>query len=102
MWFLGIENDIVMHRARGERIPRLPRINEEAVNNSLSFGITLIERMRRLEENLVLAGIGFTADTPSHNQYIFTSPSEDALQLQADALVALKASMYLVQHHCQR
>ncbi|XP_015121636.1 peroxidase isoform X2 [Diachasma alloeum] len=80
----------------------LPEVTENALNNSVNYGITLSERIARLEKNLVNAGIGLTDDTPTHSQYLYASPTEDALDLQLEAEVVAKASMYLVQHFCQR
>ncbi|XP_034949821.1 peroxidase-like isoform X2 [Chelonus insularis] len=78
------------------------QIDKIALNASLNYGLTIRNRMSRLEANLVSADIGLNNNTSSHNQYLFSHPSEDALNLQANADVVSKASLYLVQHHCQR
>ncbi|XP_063974115.1 peroxidase-like isoform X2 [Diachasmimorpha longicaudata] len=80
----------------------LPAVSEHALNNSINYGITQSKRIARLEKNLVNAGIGLTDDTPTHSHYLYASPSEDALDLQLEADVVAKASMYLLQHFCQR
>ena len=62
----------------------------------------LVKLMSRLELNIVNAGIGLSNNSPSHSQYVYSYPSEDALEKAVDAIVAVKASSYLVQHHCRR
>ena len=62
----------------------------------------LVKLLGRLESNIANAGIGLPIDSPSHSQYIYSYPIDDALEKAYDAIIAVKASSYLVQHHCRR
>ncbi|XP_015600667.1 peroxidase isoform X3 [Cephus cinctus] len=81
---------------------RLPHIHEKALNASVNFAQTLVNRMSRLEANIANAGIGFSEKSPSYGQYVHSYPSDDALEYGTDAVIAMTASSYLAQHHCQR
>uniref|UniRef100_A0A0C9R1B3 Pxd_2 protein n=1 Tax=Fopius arisanus TaxID=64838 RepID=A0A0C9R1B3_9HYME len=80
----------------------LPPINERAINHSVNYGIRQCDQLARLEKNLIDSQIGLTDDTPTHSQYLYASPNEEAVNLQLQAEVVTKASMYLVQQYCQR
>ncbi|XP_043269113.1 peroxidase-like isoform X2 [Venturia canescens] len=97
----GILNEMFA-RTEQPKPPRLPELNGNALNTSIVYGQNVVGRLQRLEENLVSAGILLGQNTPAHDQYIFSAPNDEAFEMQADALVAAKASMYLLQHHCHR
>lgn len=79
-----------------------PDIDGSAINSSVSFGQGIVNRLKRLETNIVSAGISFSNDTPTQGQYVDWFPTADAHQKSIDALVAVKASIYLAQNNCQR
>ncbi|XP_076294511.1 peroxidase isoform X2 [Lasioglossum baleicum] len=81
---------------------RFPHIDEAVLNNSISFAQSLVNRMSTLERNLVNAGIELQADTPAEKQFRDSYPSEDAFERGLDAIVAMKASSYLLHQSCRR
>ncbi|XP_033217357.1 peroxidase-like isoform X2 [Belonocnema kinseyi] len=80
----------------------VPKIDENALNSSIMYGNMLVKLMSRLEINIASAGIGLLKNSPSHSQYLYSYPSQDALEKAVDAIVAVKASSFLIQHHCRR
>lgn len=81
---------------------RFPHIDEAVLNNSISFAQSLVNRMSTLERNIVNAGIELQADTPAEKQFLDSYPSEDAFERGLDAIVAMKASSYLLHQSCRR
>lgn len=81
---------------------RFPRIDEATLNNSIAFAQTLIDRMSTLESNIANAGVQLQAQSPSEKQYWNSYPSADAFERSIDAIVATKASSYLMHQNCQR
>lgn len=69
---------------------------------SIAFADRRIKMRNRLESSIINAGIGLSKSTPSHSQYVYSYPSEDAFEKSSDAIIAAKASSYLVQNNCQR
>lgn len=81
---------------------RFPHIDEAVLNNSISFAQSLVNRMSTLERNIVNAGVELQADTPAEKQFLDSYPSEDAFERGLDAIVAMKASSYLLHQSCRR
>ncbi|XP_011344830.1 peroxidase-like isoform X2 [Ooceraea biroi] len=81
---------------------RFPRIDEATLNNSITFAQTLVDRMSTLERNIANAGIELEAQSPAQKQYWDSYPSADAFDRSIDAIVAVKASSYLVHQNCRR
>ncbi|KAG7204449.1 hypothetical protein KM043_004884 [Ampulex compressa] len=81
---------------------RFPRIDETALNNSIGFARTLIDRMQTLERNLANAGIELEPHSPAEKEYLSSYPVEDAFEKGMSAIVAMKASSYLVHQNCRR
>ncbi|XP_071554291.1 salivary peroxidase/catechol oxidase isoform X4 [Temnothorax nylanderi] len=81
---------------------RFPRIDGATLNNSIAFAQTLIDRLSTLENNIANAGVGLEARSPAEKQFWNSYPSEDAFDRSIDAIVATKASSYLVQQNCRR
>ncbi|XP_070162452.1 salivary peroxidase/catechol oxidase isoform X1 [Polyergus mexicanus] len=81
---------------------RLPRIDETSLNNSIAFAQTLINHMRTLERNIANAGIELQAQSPAQKQFWDSYPSADAFERSIGAVVATKASSYLVHQNCRR
>jgi len=81
---------------------RFPRIDGATLNNSIAFAQTLIDRMSTLENNIANAGIKLEARSPAEKQFWSSYPSTDAFDRSIDAIVATKASSYLVQQNCRR
>lgn len=79
-----------------------PHIDEAVLNSSISFAQRLIERMSTLERNIANAGIELKPHTPAEKQFLDSSPSEDAFERSLDAIVATKASSYLLHQSCRR
>lgn len=79
-----------------------PKIEDNALNMSIAFADRRIKMRNRLESSIINAGIGLSKSTPSHSQYVYSYPSEDAFEKSSDAIIAAKASSYLVQNNCQR
>ncbi|XP_017883255.1 peroxidase-like isoform X2 [Ceratina calcarata] len=79
-----------------------PHIDEAVLNNSITFAQRLIEHMSTLERNLAFAGIELKPHSPAEKQFLDSSPSEDAFDRSLDAIVATKASSYLLQQSCRR
>lgn len=81
---------------------RLPRIDGTTLNNSIAFAQTLINHMRTLERNIANAGIELQAQSPAQKQFWDSYPSTDAFERSIGAIVATKASSYLVHQNCRR
>ncbi|XP_011872587.1 PREDICTED: peroxidase-like isoform X1 [Vollenhovia emeryi] len=81
---------------------RFPRIDGATLNNSIAFAQTLVDRMSTLERNIVNAGVELEARSPAEKQFWSSYPSADAFDRSIDAIVATKASSYLVQQNCRR
>ncbi|KAM0726439.1 Peroxidase [Formica fusca] len=81
---------------------RLPRIDGTTLNNSIAFAETLIDHMRTLERNIANAGIELQAQSPAQKQFWDSYPSTDAFERSIGAIVATKASSYLVHQNCRR
>lgn len=79
-----------------------PKIENNALNESIAFAELMIKYRSRLETNIINAGVGLLKSTPSHSQYVYSYPSEDAFEKSNDAIIAAKASSYLVQNSCRR
>ncbi|XP_014475719.1 PREDICTED: peroxidase-like isoform X1 [Dinoponera quadriceps] len=81
---------------------RFPRIDEATLNNSIAFAQTLIGRMSTLEKNIANAGVELQAQSPAEKQYWNSYPSADAFERSIDAIIATKASSYLMHQNCRR
>jgi len=81
---------------------RFPRIDGATLNNSIAFAQMLIDRMSTLENNIANAGIKLEARSPAEKQFWNSYPSTDAFDRSIDAIIATKASSYLVQQNCRR
>ncbi|XP_011136255.1 peroxidase isoform X3 [Harpegnathos saltator] len=81
---------------------RFPRIDGATLNNSITFAQTLVDRMSTLENNIANAGIELQAQSPAEKQYWNSYPSADAFERSIDAVVATKASLYLMHQNCRR
>nr|XP_033333242.1 peroxidase-like isoform X3 [Megalopta genalis] len=81
---------------------RFPHIDDVVLNNSISFAQSLVDRMSTLERNIVNAGVELQAHTPAEKQFLDSYPSEDAFERGLDAIVAMKASSYLLHQSCRR
>ncbi|XP_020300662.1 peroxidase-like isoform X2 [Pseudomyrmex gracilis] len=81
---------------------RFPRIGGATLNNSIMFAQTLVDRMSTLENNIANAGIELEAQSPAQKQFWNSYPSADAFERSLDAIVATKASSYLVHQNCRR
>lgn len=81
---------------------RYPHIDEAVLNNSISFAQSLVDRMSTLERNIANAGVELMAHTPAGKQFLDSYPSEDAFERGLDAIVAMKASSYLLHQSCHR
>ncbi|KAK9306667.1 hypothetical protein QLX08_002745 [Tetragonisca angustula] len=81
---------------------RYPHIDEAVLNNSISFAQSLVDRMSTLERNIANAGVELMAHTPAGKQFLDSYPSEDAFERGLDAIVAMKASSYLLHQSCRR
>ncbi|XP_076230763.1 peroxidase isoform X2 [Calliopsis andreniformis] len=81
---------------------RFPHIDEAVLNNSITFARNLVARMSTLERNIVNAGVELKAHTPAGKQFLDSYPSEDAFERSLDAIVAMKASSYLLHQSCRR
>ncbi|XP_017753123.1 PREDICTED: peroxidase-like isoform X3 [Eufriesea mexicana] len=81
---------------------RFPHIDEAVLNNSITFAQSLVDRMSTLERNIANAGVELMAHTPAGKQFLDSYPSEDAFERGLDAIVAMKASSYLLHQSCRR
>jgi peroxidase len=81
---------------------RFPRIDGATLNNSIAFAQTLVDRMGTLENNIANAGVQLQARSPAEKQYWNSYPSADAFERSIDAIVATKASSYLMHQNCRR
>lgn len=80
----------------------LPRVKPADLNASAAFGRDTVARLARLESSLEGAGVHMRLGTSSHGQFIESMPEQRALEQGREALAAVKAALYLSQHHCQR
>lgn len=81
---------------------RFPRILGSSLNESVDYAKTLVDRMGTLERNIANAGVQFDADSASSKQYVDSYPSDDAFEKSVDAILAGKASLYLLHQNCRR
>lgn len=81
---------------------RFPRIDGASLNNSIAFAQTLVDRMSTLENNIANAGVELQAQSPAEKQYWNSYPSADAFERSIDAILATKASSYLMHQNCRR
>ncbi|XP_018343646.1 PREDICTED: peroxidase-like isoform X1 [Trachymyrmex septentrionalis] len=81
---------------------RFPKIDGTTLNNSIAFAQMLIDRMSTLENNIANAGVELKTRSPAEKQFWNSYPSADAVDRSIDAIVATKASSYLVHQNCRR
>lgn len=81
---------------------RFPKIDGTTLNNSIAFAQMLIDRMSTLENNIANAGVELKAQSPAEKQFWNSYPSADAVDRSIDAIMATKASSYLVHQNCRR
>ncbi|XP_012141528.2 salivary peroxidase/catechol oxidase isoform X2 [Megachile rotundata] len=79
-----------------------PHIDKAVLNNSINFAKSLVDRMSTLERNIATAGVELMVHTPAGKQFLDSYPSEDAFERGLDAIVAMKASSYLLHQSCRR
>ncbi|KAL0125815.1 hypothetical protein PUN28_004701 [Cardiocondyla obscurior] len=94
-------SEVIVDTGRLQNL-RFPRIDGATLNNSITFAQTLVDRMSTLENNIANAGIELEARSPSEKQFWNSYPTVDAFDRSIDAIVATKASSYLVQQNCRR
>ncbi|XP_058794605.1 peroxidase-like isoform X2 [Phymastichus coffea] len=80
----------------------LPAIDEGSINASIAFANENINRMERIEANLVNSEITPAEDSPAHSQFVYYYPNDAALEKGLDAMIAIGASLQLSQAHCLR
>lgn len=81
---------------------RFPRIDGATLNNSIAFAQSLVDRLSTLENNIANAGVELQARSPAEKQFWNSYPSADAFDRSIDAIIATKASLYLMQQNCRR
>lgn len=81
---------------------RYPRIIGTTLNESVNYARTLVDRLETLERNIFNAGIQFDSNSVISKQYVNSYPSDDAFEKGVDAILAGKASQYLVHQSCRR
>lgn len=94
-------SDAIVDTSRFEN-RRLPRIDGTSLNNSIAFAQTLVNHLSTLERNIANAGIELQAQSPAQKQFWDSYPSADAFERSIGAIVAMKASSYLVHQNCRR
>ncbi|KAL6437081.1 hypothetical protein ACFW04_004997 [Cataglyphis niger] len=94
-------SDAIVDTGRFEN-RRLPRIDGTSLNNSIAFAQTLVNHMSTLERNIANAGIELQAQSPAQKQFWDSYPSVDAFERSIGAIIAMKASSYLVHQNCRR
>ncbi|KAJ1520556.1 hypothetical protein ONE63_003672 [Megalurothrips usitatus] len=80
----------------------LPRVKPSELNASAAFGRDGVARLARLEASLAGAGVRMKLGTAGHGQFIESMPEHRALDEGREALAAVKAALYMSQHHCQK
>lgn len=83
------------------RNQRFPRVDGVALNHSIVFAQTLINHLSTLERNIANAGVELQMQSPAQKQFLDSYPSEDAFQRGIGAIVAMKASSYLLHQNCR-
>lgn len=76
------------------------KVSEKDLNDCVTFGKRVVNMMQRLETNLDWAAIHIKKGSPAHGQLIESSPETEALQQGRAAMVALRATVQLVNSHC--
>lgn len=101
---LPLLNHYRVERAAGRRakMSRLPHVDDEALKQSVKFSESNLGRETRMENSLVWSNTKVRQDSPQHGQLITSCPSDEAMRLGKDALIATKASLYISHKHCQR
>lgn len=77
-----------------------PQLEENALNVSLNFATETLNRIGRLEANIIFAGVDLSPNSPAFNQFVHLYPTKDAAEKGIDAIIASKASLWLAQRHC--
>ncbi|KAK6644324.1 hypothetical protein RUM43_000591 [Polyplax serrata] len=95
---LSLDNNNLVNASEGVE----PHITDHDLNIAVKVAEEIISKWQRLENNLVDSGIRVKENTPSHGQLINSYPSPEALDYGKNALIANRASLYLIQKHCQR
>lgn len=78
------------------------KITEKNLNESVSSGENIVNRMSRLETSLGWADIHVKEGTPAHGQLIENSPADETLEQGRAALIAARASQNLMNTKCPR
>jgi len=98
----------VLNQQRSERsaqrrakLSGLPHVDDDAVNLSVKYSESHLGHETRLENNLIRSNTKIQQQTPQHGQLIESCPSQEALRHGKDALIAVKASLYISHKHCQ-
>ncbi|KAL0271442.1 UNVERIFIED_CONTAM: hypothetical protein PYX00_008538 [Menopon gallinae] len=111
VWFTSILVLFLMLRssqeretpARSERDLRgVPVVSLHDLNVAVKVAEDFVSKLQRLEENLAASGIEVQGNSPSYGQLLNSYPTPESRQLGKYALIANRASLYLVQKHCQR
>lgn len=78
------------------------KITEKDLNSSVTFANNIVNNMKRLEVNLGWSDIKVKTGTPSHGMFISFAPEREAVVRGRDALVAMKASLQLLNSFCNK
>lgn len=83
------------------KLSGLPPVDDDAMNLSVQFSESNLERETRMENSLIRSNIKVQLETPQHGQLITSYPSAEALTHGKNAMIATKASLYMSHKHCQ-
>ncbi|XP_026681659.1 peroxidase-like [Diaphorina citri] len=98
--YVNPSNDV---SARQRRSPNhLPLLTSLELENSVSIAESFVAKMYTHEVNIADSGVKILPGTPAQGQLIDSQPSLVALQMNRDAMVAVKASKYIASKHCLR
>ncbi|XP_017785902.1 PREDICTED: peroxidase-like [Nicrophorus vespilloides] len=78
------------------------QVTQKDLNFSVEFGSGVLGRLDRLENNLAWSNIQIKQGTTAHAQLIESNPEEEALNQGKKALIAAKATIYLMNSHCYK
>uniref|UniRef100_A0A8D9FEH5 Peroxidase n=1 Tax=Cacopsylla melanoneura TaxID=428564 RepID=A0A8D9FEH5_9HEMI len=99
--YVNFYNDVSQSRNR-RAVSRLPVLTSLELENSVSIAESFVSKMYTHEVNIAGSGVKILPGTPAQGQLIDSQPSLEALQMNRDALVALRASKYIASKHCLR
>lgn len=79
---------------------RIPLLKSLELESSIAIAESFVNKMYTHEVNIANSGVKIEPGTPAQGQLIDSQPSPEALQMNREALVAVRASKYIASKYC--